>query len=602
MLEALLYPQGVAVIGASRDPSKVGHAIFANLKSGGYAGRLIAVNPHAGEVLGVPARADAASCGEEIDLAVIAVPTAAVRDAVDDAIAAGAKAIIVITAGFRETGAKGAKLEAEIAARCAAEGVRLLGPNCLGVLNTDHHLNATFANHMPTAGGISVVSQSGAVCTAILDWAVERGMGLAKMVSIGNKADLSEIDLLAALGADAQTRVIVVYLESIHSGNAFIKAAEAAAARKPIVALKVGTSAAGSRAASSHTGSLAGADIAYGAAFHRSGIVRAETFEELLDFAAAFSMQPLPKGRRVAIVTNAGGPGIMAADAVEREGLEVATLGTGTATALRKKLPSAASVRNPIDVLGDADPDRYVEAVRAAQKDPSVDALLVLLTPQAMTSPEATARAVAVAHRGEMPVVAAFMGGWDVLPAREELVAEGLPDYPSPERAVAALRAMREYATWLGRPPRVVTRFAVNRRRVERIIARHLRSGERQLGEDYGKRILAAYDVRVPDGQLATNAAEAVETAEQIGYPVAMKILSPDILHKSDSGGVRLGLGDAADVRDAFDLMMLRVRRSLPKARITGAYVERMCAPGREVILGMTRDPQFGPMLMFGLG
>ena len=602
MLESLLYPKTVAVIGASRTPGKVGHEIVANLMESRFAGQIVPVNPSSDQVLGLTCYGDLKTYGSTVDLSVIAVPTPAVRAAVESSIRAGAKAVVVITAGFKEVGPEGAELEREITRICSARGVRLLGPNCLGLINTHHRMNASFARHMPDIGGISVISQSGALCTAILDWAAARHLGLAKLVSIGNKADLTEIDLLLALAEDEETRVIVGYLESIRSGDEFIMAAERAASVKPVVLLKAGNTQAGVRAASSHTGSLAGAEIAYGAAFKRSGVIRADTFEALFDYATALAMQPLPRGDRVAIITNAGGPGIMAADAVEQAGMQVAALAHFTATALRQKLPSAASVGNPIDVLGDADPDRYATAVDTALDDDSVDAIIVILTPQAMTRPDETARAIAGCLRGEKPVLAAFMGGQDVMPGREELVASNLPDYTSPERAVAALRAMCDYAAWRRRPPRVVIRFPVNRRRVERIIARHLRAGRMQIGEVKAKDILRAYDFTVAQGRMAAHADEAVEVAERIGFPVAMKIVSPDIVHKSDLGGVRLDLANSEAVRDGFDLMMLRIRRRAPEARLDGVYVEQMCPRGREVIIGMSRDPQFGPMLMFGLG
>ncbi len=463
-------------------------------------------------------------------------------------------------------------------------------------------MNASFAKHMPKPGGISVFSQSGALCTAILDWAMARHLGLSKLISMGNKADLSETDFLRTFADDDETRVIVGYLESIADGDAFIKAGETAALKKPVVIFKSGVTEAGGKAASSHTGSLAGADIGYAAAFRRCGVIRAETFEAMFDYATAFAMQPLPKGNRVAIITNAGGPGIMAADAVELSGMKVAILAGSTASALRAKLPAAASVGNPIDVLGDADPQRYVSALNAAQDDKTVDAIVVILTPQAMTNPLETARAIVANARHQKPVLVSFMGGADVTPGRDELVAANVPDYPSPERAVAALRAMVSYNEWRHRPPRVITRFPVNQRRVERILNRHLRTDQLQVGEAAAKEILRAYDFTVPAGSLALNAEEAVEISERIGYPTAMKIASQDVIHKSDMGGVRLNLASAEAVRDAYDLMMLRIGQRAPDARIEGAYVERMCSRGREVILGMTRDPQFGPMLMFGLG
>ena len=602
MLEGLLKPDSIAVIGASRTPGKVGYEIFNNLLKGGFKGTLIPINPSADEVCGVKCYPDLKAYGHKIEMSVIAIPTKFVKKAVDESVRAGAKAVTVITAGFKEVGEEGHKLEQEIAATCSRHGVHLLGPNCLGLINAHHSMNASFAKHMPKPGGISVISQSGALCTAILDWAASRNLGLSKLISMGNKADVSENDFLRAFSSDEETRVIVGYLESIGSGDDFMKAAEEASVKKPVVIFKSGVTEAGGKAASSHTGSLAGADIAYGAAFKRSGVIRADTFESLFDYAMAFAMQPLPKGNRVAIITNAGGPGIMAADAVELAGMEICSLDSASATALASRLPAAASVGNPIDVLGDADPDRYVMAVEAAQDDDSVDAIVVILTPQAMTRPAETAEAIARAVRGEKPILVSFMGGLDVSIGRDRLMSLNLPDYPSPERSVAALKAMVDYAAWLKRPPRVLTRFLVNRRRVQRIIKRQVRTDRLQVGEAQAKEILRAYHFNVPEGQLALSSDEAVEVAERIGYPVAMKIASPDIIHKSDMGGVKLNLDSANGVRDAYDLMMLRMRERVPGASLEGVYLEQMCKRGREVILGMTRDPQFGPMLMFGLG
>jgi len=602
MLDQLFRPEEVAVIGASRTPGKVGHDIVKNLIEGGYQGRILPVNPAAEEILGLPCLKSLTEHGGKVDLAIIVVPRSGAVAAVADAIKAGTRAVVVITAGFKEGGAEGAALEQQMLSLCHAAKVRMLGPNCLGLINTEHSLNASFAGLMPKRGDISVVSQSGALCTAILDQAAGRHLGLAKMISIGNKADLSEVDFLRGLAKDAQTKVIVGYLEDISSGDEFIKAAEEASMQKPVVILKSGTTKAGMQAASSHTGVLAGSDTAYAAAFIRSGVVRADTFEALFDYATAFAMQPLPKGNRVLIITNAGGPGTMAADAVEKAGMQVAMLDRNTASALRQKLPAAASIGNPVDVLGDADPSRYVAALDAAQDDVDVDAILVILTPQAMTKPAETARAIAANLRGHKPVLVSFMGGQSVLPGRDELAAAGLPDYPSPERAVGALRAMHEYASWRNRPTRVVTRFRVNRRRVERIITRRLRSDRPLIGEVKGKSILQAYGFQIPDGHLAVSVEEAMEIAERIGYPVAMKIVSADIVHKTDLGGVRLNVANAEGVRDYFDLMLLRIRQRAPEARIEGVYVEKMLNPGLEVIIGMSRDPQFGPMLMFGLG
>ncbi len=602
MLQALMRPKSIAVIGASRTPGKVGHAILENLLKAGFEGTIIPVNPTADEVLGLRCFPSLAEAETSIELGIIVVPNKSVMEALEHCARAGAQAVIVISAGFKEVNAEGAELERKIAGFCRSRRIRLLGPNCLGIINTENKMNASFAAQMPKPGHISVISQSGALCTAILDWSAFRGLGLAKLISIGNKADICETDLFTELAEDEQTRVIVCYLESITSGDEFVKVAEQVSMKKPVVILKAGTTAAGGKAASSHTGSLAGADIAYGAAFRRSGVIRSDGFEALFDSAMALAMQPLPKGDRIAIITNAGGPGIMAADAIENMGMQVKPLEHALSTALAMKLPAAASVGNPIDVLGDADPERYAVALDAALDDETVDAVLVILTPQAMSNPAGTANAIIKKLRGNKPVVAAFLGGRDVMPAREVFLSANLPEYSSPERAVAAIKSMCEYAVWRNRPPRVVTRFPVNRRRVERIMSRQRRGGRREIGEVEGKEILKAYDFNVLPGVLARTADEAVAFQEKIGAPVAMKIVSPDIMHKSDFGGVKLGLSSADKVRDAYDLMMLRIGRRCPDAELRGVYVEQMCRPGREVILGMSRDPQFGPMLMFGLG
>lgn len=602
MLDGLLYPKTIAVIGASRTPGKVGYAILDNLTKSGFQGAVIPVNPSVDEILGLPCYRDVREARVKVDLCIIVVPPPAVMPSLEGAAAVNAQAVIIITAGFKEVGEEGAAHEQDILNYCRKHRIRLLGPNCLGLINTANQMNASFAAQMPRPGGISVLSQSGALCTAILDWADGRGVGLAKLISIGNKADICETDLLQALAKDDQTKVIVAYLESITSGPDFIRVAEEVSEYRPVVVLKAGTTAAGGKAASSHTGSLAGADIAYGAAFRRAGVVRADNFEALFDYAMALSMQPAPKGDRIAVITNAGGPGIMAADAVENLGMKMDELSPDIAAEIKAQLPSAASVGNPIDVLGDADHARYAMALEKTLADPRVDGVIVILTPQAMSDPTSTADEIIKHAHGEKPVLVCFMGGSEVMEARRKFVAANVPDYPSPERAVGAMKAMVEYAQWRNRPPRVVTRFPVNRHRVERILNRQARTGRPEMGEVEAKEILRAYDFNVPPGQLARTGEDAVAIAERVGYPVAMKIVSPDILHKSDFGGVKLNLSKPDEVLDAFDLMLLRIQRKAPDAELRGVYIECMSKPGREVILGMHRDPQFGPMLMFGLG
>ena len=602
MPESLFSPSCIAILGVSRKQGGVGRDILSNLIEGGYEGRLVPVNPQATKILNLSCYPSLTDYKKKIDLSIIAVPTQAVLQAVKESVTAGAKAIIVVSSGFKEVDETGATLEKEIAGFCRIHKVRLLGPNCLGVINTENRMNASFAGTMPLPGNISMFSQSGGLCIALLDLATKRHLGISKLISVGNKADITESDLLRSLAQDKQSKVIVGYLEDIVNGNDFVKSATEASHEKPVIIFKSGITEAGLRAASSHTGVLAKPDIAYGAAFKRSGVIRADTFEALLDFGAAFALQPLPRGNRVLIITNAGGPGIMAADAIENAGLQVATLSRNTAMALRQKLPEEARTGNPVDVLGDADTEQYVEAINTAQRDPEVDAIIIILTPQAMTSSAETARAMASSINGGKPVLAVFMGGDDVISGRQELVAAGLPDYPSPDRAVAALKAMYEYASWRKMPPRVVTRFPVNRRRVERIISRRIRSNRFQIGEVKSKSILKAYGFQIPEGYLATGVEEAVELAGRIGYPVAMKIVSPDIVHKSDIGGVRLNINNRDEVQDSFDLMTMRIGQRAPDAWLEGVYVEKMMNKGLEVIIGMNRDPQFGPMLMFGLG
>lgn len=602
-LNKLFDPANVAVVGVSQDAAKAGHAIFKNLIEGGFTGEIIGVHPTINELLGVKCYESLSAYGQDIDLVVIALPQRLVKEAVEECAAVHVGGVVVIASGFKEVGEEEAILEQEITDFCARHNIRLLGPNCLGFINTDKQLNATFARNQPTAvGGISIFSQSGALCSVMMDLADEHYLGLSKVISIGNKADIAGADVLSYLAADEKTKVIVGYLEDIATGKNFIKAAEEASSQKPVIILKSGTTAAGLRAASSHTGVLASEDSAYGAVFKRSGVIRADSFEALMDVASALSLQPLPKGDNVLIVTNSGGPGILAADAVEKSGLHVAELDESVTNFLADELTTPVSSNSPIDVLGDAAPERYVSVIQAAQNDEGVDSILVILSPQAMSKPAETAEAIAGCLDGVKPVVAVFMGGAELLPARKVLTEAGLPNYKSPERAVIAIKGMRAYANWKARPPRLVTRFRVNRRRVERILTRRQRTGNLQLGEVKGKDVLGAYGFKVPDGALASDAEEAREIAERIGFPVAMKIVSPDIVHKSDLGGVFLNVANVEMAEDTYELMNLKIRKKTPDALIEGVYIEKMIPKGLEVIIGMTRDPQFGPMLMFGLG
>jgi acetyltransferase len=601
-IDTLFNPESIAVVGASRTEGKIGYTILNNLIRDGYKGEIIPVNPAVTELLGLPCYPSLFEYGKDVDLVILAVPSTQVKAIIDECAKVNVQAVIVTATGYRETGSEGAALEQELAELCRRRDIRLLGPNCLGFMNTANSLNASFAGDMPDIGGITAFSQSGVLCSVMLEMAIEKHLGLSKLISVGNKADISGVDILAYLAKDEQTKVIVGYLEDIVSGKNFIKAAEDAANKKPVILLKSGTTQAGAKATVSHTGILASADTAFGAAFKRSGVIRASTFESLFDYASALSMQPLPKGNNVFIITNAGGPGIMAADAVEEAGMNVVESEPKTDSSIPPQGVSQSVVGNPINVLGDIDPTGYGNAVKSALGDPHVDSILVVLTPRAMAKPAETAKAIATSMDGVKPVLAVFMGCRNTTFSRKELIENGLPCYDSPERAAETLKGMGEYAAWKNRPPRSVTRFKVNRRRVERILSRRQRTGMLQLGEVKGKDVLGAYGFHVPEGALASSAEEAVEIAERIGFPVAMKIVSPDIVHKSDLGGVFLNVSNPEAVEDMYDLMTLKIHKKVPEARIHGVYVEKMAVKGLEVIIGMTRDPQFGPMLMFGLG
>lgn len=601
-LSELFSPRSIAVIGATEKADAVGRTVIENLQAIKFPGPIYPVNPKRETILGLKAYPKIGAIGQPVDVAVIIIPSKFVPAVMSECVDAGVKYAIVISAGFKEAGPAGLKLEQEVVNEARRGGLRFIGPNCLGVVNMHADVNASFAPSIPPPGKISVISQSGALCVAILDWAASCGMGLSKVVSFGNKADLNEVDLLRAFATDPDTNVVAAYLESITEGNRFLEVAEEIASVKPVVVLKVGVTQAGAKAASSHTGSLAGADMAYWAAFKRSGVIRAENFEALFDYALAFATQPLPSGNRLAIITNAGGPGIMAADAAELSGLRLQPPNDSTQEKLREALPPTAAIGNPIDVIGDAEPERYINTLKLIQDDKNIDGILVVVTPQNMTKPLELAQQLHATHNKKKPLLTVFMGGQEIIEAKAFLMNAGIPNYPSPTRAVAAFKAMTDYAAWRVRPARVVTRFPVNRRRVDRVLQWQMRSDVEQVAEVEAKEILRAYDFTVLNGYIARTAEEAVDAAERVGYPVVLKISSPDIIHKSDFGGVRVNLSNAEQVRDAYDLMMLRVQRRAPNAFIRGLFVEKMGTKGREVILGMTRDPQFGPMLMFGLG
>lgn len=603
-LESFFNPKSIAIVGASRHKGKVGYEIVSNILKAGYEGKVYPVNPKAESIENLKCYPDLKSIGEVPELVIIIVPAKIVPEVMKECGKAGTKAVIIITAGFKEVGTEGRDLEQQVIQTAKQNGIRVIGPNCLGVIATSSKLNASFGGDMPNAGSIAYLSQSGALLSAILDMANTSGIGFSKLVSIGNKADVDELDVIRALDSDPDTKVIAGYLESINEGNQFVREAEGISHNKPIILMKSGGTSAGAKAASSHTGSLAGSEVAYEAVFERAGIIRCESIKDQFDYAQAFSYQPLPEGPRVGVITNAGGPGIMATDFIEKQGLEFARPAEQTVEKLKSKLPAAANFHNPFDVLGDALAERYEFATDVVLDDPGVDTVLVLLTPQAMTEAEATAKAIVKIsqHKDTKPILACFMGGGKVAEAQRILREGGIPQYDSPESAVATIKVMSDYVKFRSKPKRVVKLFPVNRRKVEAIIDRHLRQGIKEIPESESKEILEAYGFLTPEGSIATTSEQAVSIAQQIGYPVVLKIWSPDIIHKSDVGGVQIGLHGDKEVRDAFDLMMYRIPRKAPEANILGVLVQEMCTSGREVILGMKRDPRFGPLMMFGMG
>jgi len=603
-LEALFNPKSIAIIGASRTEGKVGNEILASLIRGGFEGPIFPVNPKADSIEGLKCYPDLQSIGQKPDMAIIVLPARLAADAMGQCASAGVKAAIVITSGFREVGEKGVELERSLLQIARRAGIRILGPNCLGLMVPARKLNASFGGDLPAPGTIAYMSQSGSLLSAILDMANAEHIGFSKLISIGNKADIDEIDVIKALGGDDDTKVIAGYLETIGDGDAFVREAERISHEKPILLMKSGITGAGSRAASLHTGSLAGGQAAYECVFERAGVIRCASSKQQFDFARALANQPLPSGTQVAIIANGGGPGIMAADATEREGLTLAEPSDETKERLLAELPRHASVDNPFDLLGDAPASRYEAALNAMLDAPEVSAILVLLTPHAVTQITATAEVVVrvARDRASKPILACFLGGSKVAPGIEILRRGGVPCYDSPESAVATIKVMADYAQWRARPKRVVKLFPVNRRKVEQILRRHKEHGALEMGEMEAKEILEAYGFVTPRGTIATSAEQAANMAEQIGYPVVLKIWSPDIIHKAEVGGVRSNLNNSQEVIDAFDLMMYRIPKKVPDADILGVLVEEMVTTGQEVILGMQRDPRFGPLMMFGMG
>lgn len=604
-LRALFQPQSVAVVGATDRAGSVGRAVLENLSA--FPGPRFAVNPRRERVLGLPCHPSLAAVGQPVDLAVIVTPAAQVPGVVADAVAAGVRGAIVLSAGFRETGAEGAALEQRVLAQARADGLRMIGPNCLGLMVPRLGLNATFATAMALPGSVAFLSQSGALGTAILDWSLREKVGFSSFVSVGSMLDVGWGDLIRHCAADPATESIVLYMESVGDAASFLCAVREVAERKPVVVIKVGRTAAAARAAASHTGAMTGSDAVLDAVLKRVGALRVDTIEELFDVAEILAKQPLPKGPRLGIVTNAGGPGALATDAVVRLGGDLAELSAATLTALDARLPAHWSHGNPVDVLGDADPARFQEALHVVAQDPGVDGLLTILTPQSMTEPTAVADAVA-ATALDKPVLASWMGADGVVAGRRRLNAAGIPTFDYPDEAARAFVHMwqrRLRLDWLHDTNAAVASCvpAPVPAAAAALLDQAQAEGRTLLSESEAKQLLQAAGIPVVETRVAHSSNAAVQAADALGYPVVVKLHSAVITHKTEVGGVRLNLADAAAVARAWQELERSVSASHGPAAFGGVSVQRMVGGrGQELILGASTDAQFGPVLLFGAG
>lgn len=620
-LEAVFRPKSIAVIGASRDRSTVGGALFHNLLKHDFQGPIYPVNPKSAVVQSVRAYPTIADVPEAVDLAVMVVPAKFVNQTLEDCGKKGVKAAVVISAGFKEVGGEGVQRERDMVQIARRYGMRVIGPNCLGVLNTEPgtSMDATFAPPYPPAGTVAFSSQSGALGLAILEYATALNIGISHFVSVGNKADVSGNDLLEFWERDPNTSMVLLYLESFGNPRRFLEIARRVGRTKPIVAVKSGRTAAGMRAASSHTGSLAGTDSAVTALCHQAGVIRTDTMEEMFDVAMVLANQPVPTGNRVGIITNAGGPAIMATDACESNGIEVVALTEETRKALQAFLPAEASVRNPVDMIASATAESFEKAVRIVANDPNVDSLIVLYVPPIVTNPLEIAQAIvrgneeakadrAAAGQGPKPVLSCFLGSHGVPEGLRSLQAGHIPSYTFPEAAAIALARAVKYGEWLKSPDGKVPEFTdvdrgATRQLIDQALARGAAGdGSSWLTPDEVAWLLAAWRITTPAIAFARSADEAVTSAERLGFPVAVKLASDTLTHKSDVGGVRLDLRNSKDVRDAFVAIEAKLVAIGKRDQMQGVTVQPMIREGIETIVGMTRDPSFGPLILFGLG
>lgn len=605
-LAPLLRPRSVAVIGASRTAGTIGHEIVAALVRNGFTGPVYPVNPGARAICAVPAFPAVAELPEAPDLAVVVVPKQHVLPVARDCVARGAGGLVVISAGFREVGGEGVALERELTDFVRASGIRMIGPNCMGVLNAhpDFRLNATFAPSLPPFGKLGFVSQSGAMGLSVLDYAREYGIGISQFVSVGNKPDVSGNDILLAWEHDPDVEVILMYVESFGNPRKFLEIASRISRTKPIIAVKSGASQAGARAASSHTGALAASDVAVTALLEQAGVLRARSVEELFDFAMAFGAPRAPRSRRTAVVTNAGGPGILGADALEAEGLEVADLSPATVEKLRPLFPPEASLRNPLDMIASATPAGYRAALGALLEDPNLDAVMAIFVPPLGVRQEDVTVAIAQAAEAhpDKPVFAVLMGHEGLPQGKAALHTARIPAFIFPESAARAIRARNRAREWQERPARQVERLALDDAAIRRILNQAAAAGRTRLDEVAALQLVQAAGVPVAEAVLARTEAEAVAHAERLGWPVVAKVVAPAIVHKTEVGGVHVGLRDAEAVSRAWREIHAGVARHAPEAAVEGVLIQRQVRGLAELIVGTSTDPGFGPLVMFGLG
>ena len=607
-LTPLFEPESVAIIGASEEAGSVGAVLVENLKAS-YRGALYAVNPHHSSIHGIECFPSVGKVPRRLDLVVIATPAPTVPGIIEECGEAGVRAAVVITAGFAESGPQGARIERAMLENARRYRLRVLGPNCLGIVRPEIGLNATFAKGGALPGSIGLVSQSGAVCTAMLDWAHPNGVGFSSVVSLGGSSDVNFGEIIDYLVSDARTEHILLYIEGVREARRFVSALRAAARVKPVILLKVGRHPAGSRAAVSHTGAIVGSDDVFDAVVRRVGAVRVPTIGQLVGAAQALASHVRPRGDRLAIVTNGGGPGVMAADRAAELGIRLAELAPETVEALKKALPPNWSHGNPVDLIGDADAARYTAAVSACLADPGVDGVLAMLTPQAMTDPESAARAVVdAAHGSTKPVLACWMGEDQVAAARKLLAAARIPVQRTPEAAVEMFAHVssffRNQRMLLRTPGPLSLQAPPDLEGARAIVDEALAEHRTVLNEMESKALLAAFRIPVANTMVAHSAAEAILIAQELGYPVALKVDSPEITHKSDAGGVRLNVGNAQAVRATFQEILDSVAQFRPGANVHGVAVEPMIVRpnARELMVGVIRDPVFGPAIVFGAG